>query len=123
MNIFEETKDVEVYVDQTDDILSYIENLKEQIIFYVEGMTENKVTLNKGSYSLITKNLTVRFTVQKNTIIISGFSKEFRDKEIIKIDVDLEEFLAFEGDTGETLTFRVLDKVGDLIISYSDNQN
>lgn len=123
MNIFEETKDVEVYVDQTDDILSYIENLKEQIIFYVEGMTENKVTLNKGSYSLITKNLTVRFTVQKNTIIISGFSKEFRDKEIIKIDVDLEEFLAFEGDTEETLTFRVLDKVGDLIISYSDNQN
>lgn len=123
MNVFEETKDVEVYVDQTDDILSYIENLKEQIIFYVEGMTENKVTLNKGSYSLITKNLTVRFTVQKNTIIISGFSKEFRDKEIIKIDVDLEEFLAFEGDTGETLTFRVLDKVGDLIISYSDNQN
>lgn len=122
MNIFEETKDVEVYVDQTDDILSYIENLKEQIIFYVEGMTKNKVTLNKGSYSLITKNLTVRFTVQKNTIIISGFSKEFRDKEIIKIDVDLEELLAFEGDTGETLTFRVLDKVGDLIISYSNNQ-
>lgn len=122
MNLFEETKDVEVYVDQTDDIFSYIENLKDQIILYVEGMTEDKVTLNKGSYSLITKNLTVRFTVQKNTIIISGFSKDFRGKEIIKINVDLEELLASEGNTGETLTFRLLDKVGDLIIAYSNNQ-